>query len=510
MALIPIVHPLEKRLGLTNSEYRTFLNDVELLVSDYGRDLDDMIAVRIKARHFQINPDQIPGVLVHAPSLRLTENLVYQTLPNARPSQDESLTVEIFTQSFIVALLVSTAASVWLYRRHLSYVRAHADEVPQQFAGRIGLPAHQRAAAYTVDKANVGITDAIISALLLLGWTLGGGINFLDIFWTEFGWSEPWRGAALIVSVMVIGSILALPLDIYGTFFIEAKHGFNRTTTKTYISDWFKKTLLTIVLGFIISALLIWVMFSLGKYWWLGAWLVWMGINLLAVWAFPVLIAPLFNKFSPLDDATLESRINDLLARNGFTTSGIFVADGSRRSGHGNAYFTGLGASKRIVFYDTLLESLNEDEVEAVLAHEVGHFKHKHIPKQLGMSAVIVLLALALLGVLAEQSWFYSGLGVETPGTAVALLLFLLVSPVYFFFLAPIMSALSRKHEYEADAFAASSSDGRFLVDALVKLYRENASTLTPDPLYSAFHDSHPPAPLRIARLERASPSANA
>jgi STE24 endopeptidase len=410
--------------------------------------------------------------------------------------------VEPFTIAFLLAIALSTAVSIWLSMRHVTWVADRAGYVPPQFDGRIDLDAHQRAANYTVDRTRLGIWDTVISAGLLLAWTLGGGIAALDEVWTAVGWGEPWRGAALLMSVMTIGAILALPLDLYATFVVEARHGFNRMTAATFCTDLAKKLVLTLAIGIPVSALIIWVMESMGDAWWLGAWLLWLGINLAAVWAFPVLIAPLFNKFVLLDDELLAERINTLLTRNGFSISGIFVADGSRRSGHGNAYFTGLGASKRIVFYDTLLESLDGDEVEAVLAHEVGHFKHRHIPKQLGLSACIVLAALALLAALAEQSWFYTGLGVTKPSTAAALLLFLMVSPVFFFYLGPVLSFLSRKHEYEADAFAAHVSDGASLVRALVKLYRENASTLTPDPLYSAFHDSHPPAPLRIARLE--------
>jgi STE24 endopeptidase len=344
--------------------------------------------------------------------------------------------------------------------------------------------------------------DIVVTHALTLGWTLGGGIALAAAWVNGFGFAEPWQGTALIMSVMIVGAFINLPFEIYGTFVVEQRHGFNRTTAATFVSDLVKKLGLMIAVGSPLAALIIWLMESLGSYWWVATFGAWMGINLLAVWAFPVLIAPLFNKFKPLDDEALAERIGGLLSRHGFSTSGIFVADGSRRSGHGNAYFTGLGASKRIVFYDTLLNTLDPEEVEAVLAHEVGHFKHRHIAKQLMVNAVLVLSALALLAWLAEQAWFYTGLGVAEPSTAAALLLFLIASPVFFFFLSPLFGALSRKHEYEADAFAASSADSTSLVRALVKLYRDNASTLTPDPLYSAFHDSHPPAPLRIAHLE--------
>lgn len=407
-----------------------------------------------------------------------------------------------FTLAFLVALTLSLVTHVWLSVRQLKHVREGATSVPAQFDGRISLAAHQRAAAYTLDRTRLGIADTVFSHLLAVVWTLGGGIAWLSALWAGSALGEPWQGAGLIMSVMLIGALLSLPMDLWSTFVTEQRHGFNRTTARTFMVDLLKKLALTVVIGLPLAAVMIWIMESLGSNWWIAAFVVWLGINLLAVWAFPILIAPLFNRFEPLRDESLAGRIGALLGRHGFQVSGIFVADGSRRSGHGNAYFTGLGASKRIVFYDTLLESLDGDEVEAVLAHEVGHFKHRHIPKQLLVNALIVMAALALLAWLAEQNWFYTSLGVPEPGTAAALLLFLITAPVFFFFMSPAFGALSRKHEFEADAFAAGNADGASLVSALVKLYRENASTLTPDPLYSAFHDSHPPAPLRVARLE--------
>jgi len=416
--------------------------------------------------------------------------------------------MHMFTIIFLIALTAATGVQLWLARRQLVHVVGNAAQVPEQFRGRITLDQHSKAAHYTVARVRLGIIDIVLSVALLLGWTLGGGITALTQAWDASLSPGLVSGTAVILSIFMLSSLINLPLELYAIFNIEQRFGFNRTSLATFAADTLKKLLLTLLIGAPIAMLILWVMATLGGFWWVYAWLLWICINLLAVWAFPIWIAPLFNTFSPLDDARLATRIQSLLERHGFSTSGIFVADGSKRSGHGNAYFTGLGASKRIVFYDTLLEDLDAEEDEAVLAHEVGHFKRKHIAKQLAFSAAIVLSALALLAWLAEQSWFYSGLGVATPSTAAALLLFMLAAPSFFFFLGPLMSLLSRKHEFEADAFAAQHANGATLVNALVKLYRNNSATLTPDPLYSAFHDSHPPAPLRIARLEALSGTA--
>ena len=410
--------------------------------------------------------------------------------------------MQTFTLVFLIVLTSATIVQLWLARRQLQHVDAHSAQVPAQFVGRITAEQHNKAALYTLARVRLGLLDIAISVLLLLLWTLGGGIESLSQFWSTQFDSSVWAGTSVIMSIFILGAVLNMPLELYAIFNIEQRFGFNRTTLATFAQDTLKKLALSFALGIPIAALVLWVMASLGAFWWFYAWILWIGINLLAVWAFPIWIAPLFNSFTPLEDKSLNARIQTLLERHGFSASGIFVADGSKRSGHGNAYFTGLGASKRIVFYDTLLQDLDADEVEAVLAHEVGHFKRKHIAKQLCFSAIIVLAALALLAWLAEQTWFYTGLGVSEPSTSSALLLFMLASPSFFFFLGPIMSVLSRKHEFEADAFAAEHADGATLVTALVKLYRNNSATLTPDPLYSAFHDSHPPAPLRIARLE--------
>jgi STE24 endopeptidase len=407
-----------------------------------------------------------------------------------------------FTSIFITAVVTATAVQLWLAARQLRHVHEHAQAVPAQFEGRITQSQHAKAAAYTIARVQLGICDLLLAAVLVFVWTLGGALQALSDLWSPYLENPVAHGVALMMSVFLISALLSIPTEIYGTYGIERRFGFNRTQPATYALDTVKKLALMLLIGVPVAGIILWLMQHLGSFWWLAAWMVWIAVNLLAVWAFPVFIAPLFNKFEPLADAELATRIGALLERHGFAANGIFVADGSKRSGHGNAYFTGLGASKRIVFYDTLLDELNTDEVEAVLAHEVGHFKRKHIAKQLLFSAIVVLCGLALLAWLAIQPWFYTGLGVTAPNMAIALLLFMFCAPSFFFFLGPMMSMMSRKHEYEADAFAAEQADGATLVDALVKLYRSNSSTLTPDHLYSAFHDSHPPAPLRIAHLE--------
>jgi STE24 endopeptidase len=373
--------------------------------------------------------------------------------------------------------------------------------VPEAFSDSIPLATHQHAADYTATRTRMGMLETGVAGLLLLAWTLGGGVDWLNGAWTASGLSPLLAGTGLLLSAFLIMGILDMPFDVYRTFVIEERFGFNRTTPRLFITDAVKQTVLMIALGAPIILLVLWIMTHAGPRWWLYVWIVWMGFSLLLAWAYPALIAPWFNKFVPLDDGELKTRIESLLERNGFTSQGIYVVDGSKRSGHGNAYFTGLGSNKRIVFFDTLLRQLDEEEIEAVLAHEVGHFKRKHIAKRIALMALLSLLGLALLGWLIDTPWFYAGLGVTQPSLAAALLLFLLVVPTFTVFVQPLLSALSRRHEFEADAFAARQADAGKLVEALVKLYRENANTLTPDPLYSAFHDSHPPAPVRIANL---------
>jgi STE24 endopeptidase len=380
-------------------------------------------------------------------------------------------------------------------------VLTHREQVPDAFAERIPLDDHHKAADYTVTRTRLGMIELVYGSLLLLVWTIGGGLEWLDQTWRGLGLGSLYTGTGIMLSAMFIMALLDLPFGLYSTFVIEERFGFNRTTAGTFISDLFKQILLALVIGTPMILLALWIMESSGGLWWLYVWLAWMSFSLVMFWAYPAVIAPLFNRFSPLENETLKARIQALLDKCGFRSKGIFVMDGSKRSGHGNAYFTGFGRNKRIVFFDTLIESLEPAEVEAVLAHELGHFKLKHIQKRLLTTAALSLAGLALLGWLASQDWFYNGLGISQASPWMALLLFTLVAPVFTFFLHPLMARLSRKHEFEADEYAVSQSDGNDLIRALVKMYRENASTLTPDPLYSAFHDSHPPAPVRIAHI---------
>ena len=411
-------------------------------------------------------------------------------------------TLKTFTLIFLIALAAGTLLKWWLAARQLACVADHRDRVPEAFRTSISLETHQNAADYTAVKTRAGIFETGYAALLLLVWTLGGGIDLLNGAWLSSGLPPLLTGTALLLSAFIVMGLLEMPFDIYRTFVIEERFGFNRTTPQLFVTDAFKQAALLIAIGGPVILLILWLMAHAGTYWWLYVWAVWMSFSLLLAWAYPALIAPWFNKFVPLDDEALKARIESLLERNGFATRGIFVVDGSKRSGHGNAYFTGLGSNKRIVFFDTLLRQLDADEIEAVLAHEVGHFKRKHIAKRIALMAIVSLAGLMLLGWLIDAPWFYAGLGVGEPSLAVALLLFLLVVPVFTVFVQPLMAWLSRRHEFEADEFAARQSDASKLVEALVKLYRENANTLTPDPLYSAFHDTHPPAPVRIANLQ--------
>ncbi len=413
------------------------------------------------------------------------------------------------TLIFLAGLLASLGLQLWLDWRQIRHVRQHRDAVPEPFREQIPLSAHQKAADYTVARTRLGMLELLWGSLLILGWTLGGGLQWLDELWRSLHWSPLTTGTAVILTVLIISSLLDLPFALYRTFVIEQRFGFNRMTPALFVSDLLKQFLLTLLLGVPLVALVLWLMQTAGPQWWLYVWAVWMGFSLLMMWAWPAFIAPLFNKFVPLDDAALRQRIERLLERCGFTSNGVFVMDGSRRSSHGNAYFSGLGTNKRIVFFDTLLKSLDADEVEAVLAHELGHFKRRHIQKRIASMALFSLLGLGLLAWLMRLPEFYTGLGVSTPSTYMALLLFMLVAPVFSIFLQPLFAWLSRKHEFEADDYAARQSDAGKLVQALVKLYEENASTLTPDPLYSAFHDSHPPAPVRIAHLSRKLESAH-
>jgi STE24 endopeptidase len=349
----------------------------------------------------------------------------------------------------------------------------------------------------------MAIFELFFSTALLLFWTLGGGLNLLDTLWRDISISELWIGVGFMLSILIISSIIDIPSSIYRTFILEERFGFNKTTPKTFITDMVKNIMLMLIIGVPMLALVLWLMANAGEFWWLYVWATWFTFSLFMMWFYPAFIAPLFNKFRSLDDTDLKQRIVNLLERNGFASQGIFVMDGSARSTHGNAYFTGMGSNKRIVFFDTLIDDLNHDEIEAVLAHELGHFKCNHIKKRIAVMSMVFLVGLWILGWIINKEWFYSGLGVDIPSTYMALTLFMMVIPVFTFILQPVFSYYSRRHEFEADDFAAAQAKSSDLIHALVKLYRENANTLTPDPLYSAFHDSHPPAPIRIAHLER-------
>ena len=413
----------------------------------------------------------------------------------------------MFTSLFIVALLLTTVGKLWLSSRQLGHVATHRATVPARFAERVSLAAHQKAADYTIARTRLAMIETIVGAAMLVAFTLLGGLQAID------DWLDPalrttsllWRELALVGIVSVLFGIVDLPFSLYRQFRLETRFGFNRMTMRLFFIDLVKNTIIGIALGAPLLALMLSLMSAAGNLWWLYAWLVWIAFNLLLLWLYPIVIAPLFNKFEPLSDTDLKTRIERLLSRCGFASKGVFVMDGSKRSAHGNAYFTGFGAAKRIVFFDTLISRLTGDEIEAVLAHELGHFARKHIVKRIAWSFAISLAALALLGWLAQQPWFYVGLGTDpTIGmrNVTALLLFFLVLPVFTFPLAPLSSLASRRHEFEADAYAADHADAGDLIRALVKLYEDNASTLTPDPLHSTFYDSHPPAALRIGRLE--------
>ncbi|MBX3646614.1 MAG: M48 family metallopeptidase [Rhodocyclaceae bacterium] len=409
-----------------------------------------------------------------------------------------------FTTLFLAALTLTTLLRLWLAQRHVRHIAAHRDAVPEAFRETISPEAHQRAADYTVAKMRLAMVEVIVGALLVLALTLGGILQVLHSAWTALGLDGMAHGMAFIAGLAVLSSVVDLPFALFRTFVIEAHFGFNKMTLRLFIVDLAKGALLGALIGLPVLLAVLWLMERMGTHWWLYVWLFWLGFNLLALLIYPTLIAPLFNKFTPLADASLKARIEALMARCGFRASGLFVMDGSKRSAHGNAYFTGFGQAKRIVFFDTLLEKLTPEEIEAVLAHELGHYRRRHVWKRIGVLALASLGFLWLLGVLIEAPWFYEGLGMTSHGTAPALVLFSLVIPVFTFPLSPLMSAFSRRHEYEADAYAAQQTRAGDLVAALVKLYRDNAATLTPDPLYSTFYDSHPPAAARIAQLRAA------
>lgn len=410
------------------------------------------------------------------------------------------------TWLFLVALAVSTLLELWLSQRQVRAVRAAREAVPEPFRAAVSPEEHRKAADYTIAKAGLGRISTVLDALLTLLLTLGGGIALLDGAWRAVPLRQPWLGLAVIASVVLLTQLIHLPLSIWRTFRLEARFGFNRTTPGLFVSDLLKSLGLAVLIGGPVLLALLLLMERAGRGWWLWAWGLWLAVMLFMVWAWPVFIAPLFNRFSPLQDQALRARIEALLQRCGFTSKGVFVVDNSRRSSHGNAYFTGIGRHKRIVFFDTLLERLGAAEVEAVLAHELGHFRLRHVRQRLLLSMAASFLGLALLGWLAGRPQFYHALGVPIPSTHAALLLFALVVPVFTFFITPLSALWSRRHEFQADAFATRYAGAGELADALVKLHRDNASTLTPDPWYAAFYYSHPPPLLRIGRL-RAAPA---
>ncbi|ABM43469.1 peptidase M48 [Diaphorobacter nitroreducens] len=416
------------------------------------------------------------------------------------------------TLVFAGLLLAGLALRLWLATRQIRHVAQHRGAVPTAFAHRIPLAAHQKAADYTIAKARFGLLEMALATAVVLGWTLLGGLDALNqalLSWLGGGMLQQ---LALLACFVLIGGAIDLPVALYQTFVIEQRFGFNQMTPRLWLADLLKSTLLGAVIGLPIAALILWLMGAAGPLWWLWAWGTWMGFNLLLMVVFPLFIAPLFNKFQPLEDESLKARVTALMQRCGFAAKGLFVMDGSRRSAHANAYFTGVGKAKRVVFYDTLLKQLSPGEVEAVLAHELGHFKHKHITRRLVGMFAISLAGFALLGWLSTRTWFYTGLGVQpnlmlpgvpgaAPNDALALLLFLLAAPVFTLFVTPVLAQLSRRHEFQADAYAAAQSSGGDLASALLKLYEDNASTLTPDPVFAKFYYSHPPATERLARL---------
>jgi STE24 endopeptidase len=397
---------------------------------------------------------------------------------------------------------------LWLAARNIAHVSAHRDRVPAEFSGDVSLEAHQRAADYTMAKTRLAIVSLGIDAALVLWLTFGHGVQVVYDVAARFFDGDIARGLTVIALVSIVTTLVELPVGLYKTFRIEERFGFNKMTPKLYWIDLAKSAALAALLGLPLAACVLWIMQAAGDYWWLYAWLVWIVFNLVMLAVYPTWIAPLFNRFSPMQDAELRQRVEKLLQRCGFKVKGLMVMDGSRRTSHGNAYFTGFGNSKRIVFFDTLLARLSAPEVEAVLAHELGHFRLRHVVKRIAWIFLGSLAFLWLLDQVMHQDWFYSGLGVEARSTAIALVLFFVIAPSFTFLLQPLLSSYSRKHEFEADRYAALNASAHDLVSALVKLYKDNASTLTPDPLHSAFYDSHPPALTRIARLQQAAPSA--
>ncbi|HEV8645079.1 MAG TPA: M48 family metallopeptidase [Burkholderiales bacterium] len=409
-----------------------------------------------------------------------------------------------FSILFAAALLIATGMRLWLATRHVQHIRAHRNAVPAAFAQKISLEAHQKAADYSSAKTRLNIAAIVFDAAVLLALTFGGGLQAIDNLAASFFPEGIARGVVFVAVLTVIMSVIELPFGLYRTFVIESRFGFNKMTLAMFFGDLAKHAAIGIALGLPLLFAVLWLMAEMGEMWWLYVWIVWVVFNTLVLALYPTFIAPLFNKFSPMQDGEMKQRIENLISRCGFTSKGLFVMDGSKRSSHGNAYFTGFGKSKRIVFFDTLLSRLEVPEIEAVLAHELGHFRRRHVVKRMAWTFAVSLGFLWLLGTLKDQAWFYQGLNIAYPATdAMALTLFFLAVPVFTFLFQPLLAMYSRKHEFEADEYAAQFTPARDLIHALVKLYKDNASTLTPDPLHSAFYDSHPPASTRIARLEQ-------
>ena len=429
------------------------------------------------------------------------------------PTSDAFSPSMALTLAFAAALALGLILKLWLVTRQIRHVARHRGEVPAPFATRIALAAHQKAADYTLAKARLGLLEMALGTAVLLGWTLLGGLDALNQILLDAMGGGMWQQLALLVAFAAISGLIDLPLSLYQTFVVEERFGFNKMTWRLWLADALKGLLVGALIGLPVAALILWLMGAAGPLWWLWAWCFWMGFNLLLMVIYPTFIAPLFNKFQPLEDESLKARVTALMQRCGFSAKGLFVMDGSRRSAHANAYFTGFGAAKRVVFYDTLLRQLTPGEVEAVLAHELGHFKHRHIIQRIVTLFAMSLAGFALLGWLSTQVWFYTGLGVRpnisfdpalaaSPNDALALLLFMLVVPVFTFFISPLFSQQSRRHEFQADAYAVAQASGADLSSALLKLYEDNASTLTPDPVYVKFYYSHPPATERLARMQ--------
>ena len=427
------------------------------------------------------------------------------------PSSDALSPSLLLTLAFAAALSLGLALKFWLASRQIRHVARHRSTVPPAFAERIPLAAHQKAADYTIAKGRLGLLEMALSAAVLLGWTLLGGLDALNQLLLGALGGGMWQQLALLAAFAVISGLIDLPLSLYQTFVVEERFGFNKMTWRLWLADAAKGLLVGAAIGLPVAALILWLMGATGPLWWLWAWGFWIGFNLLLMVIYPTFIAPLFNKFQPLEDESLKARVTALMQRCGFSAKGLFVMDGSRRSAHANAYFTGFGAAKRVVFYDTLLAKLSPGEVDAVLAHELGHFSRRHIQKRIVGMFALSLVAFALLGWLSGQGWFYAGLGVtpnfqlpgvsHAPNDALALLLFLLVLPVFSFFISPVFAQRSRRDEFEADAYAVAHTSGPDLRSALLKLFEDNASTLTPDPVFARFYYSHPPATERLARM---------